>query len=344
LTPAKPQTATKEADAPAHRYRICVAVFLFTILSAFTLAATDKQIVSSWTLRRVIKTLTPLHLKITPPGPSDWLAQHKESGQTFRQYTYSQPSLPEGKRRIIYVQPIGKFTEAEQRIVTLSANYMSLYFNRPVLINKSVPLSVIPDSARRQNPMEGGEQILTSYVLYTVLKPRLPENAAALIAFTASDLWPGEGWNFVFGMASIRERVGVWSISRNGNPEIDDDSFRLCLRRTMKTAVHETGHMFSMRHCTAYECCMCGSNHRGESDRRPVWLCPECVAKVCWATQTDPIKRYSGLVTFCDKNGFPKEAAFFRRSIRALGGTVENRKDPPKATTHTSSKIPSPSP
>ena len=49
-------------------------------------------------------------------------------------------------------------------------------------------------------------------------------------------------------------------------------------RFALITATHETGHMFSMLHCTAYECCMCGSNHREESDRRPVYLCPECTA------------------------------------------------------------------
>ena len=34
--------------------------------------------------------------------------------------------------------------------------------------------------------------------------------------------------------------------------------------------MHETGHMFSMRHCTKYECLMSGTNHMGETDRRPL--------------------------------------------------------------------------
>src|SRR3712207_7363776 len=43
--------------------------------------------------------------------------------------------------------------------------------------------------------------------------------------------------------------------------------FKLTLLRTLKIAAHETGHMFSVRHCTKYECVMNGSNHLGETDR-----------------------------------------------------------------------------
>ena len=43
-----------------------------------------------------------------------------------------------------------------------------------------------------------------------------------MLAITAFDLWPGPGWNFVFGQASLTERVGVWSMARNGDP--DDES------------------------------------------------------------------------------------------------------------------------
>ena len=75
-----------------------------------------------------------------------------------------------------------------------------------------------------------------------------------------------------------------------------------------------------MLHCTAYECNMCGSNSLTESDRRPSALCPECLAKVCWATVSDPVERYRKLKAFCEKHGLKDEAAFYGRSIKALGG------------------------
>jgi archaemetzincin len=76
--------------------------------------------------------------------------------------------------------------------------------------------------------------------------------------------------------------------------------------------------MFSMGHCILYECGMCGSNHREEADRRPLWFCPECMAKVCWASGTDPVARFQKLADFCEENELEDERAFYEKSINAL--------------------------
>jgi archaemetzincin len=269
-------------------------------------------------LTSIIPKLRPLHAKMGKIQPGDWLAHHKEPGQTFRQYLASSPTTPRGKRRAIYIQPIGPFSAKEQQVLDLTADFMSRYFCLPVKVSRGLPLSTIPAKARRRHPTWGMRQILTTYVLRKVLKPRLPEDASSYLGLTAVDLWPGRGWNFVFGQASLRDRVGVWSIKRNGDLYESPSSYRLFLLRTLKTATHETGHMFSMHHCTAYECNMCGSNNRLESDRRPLALCPECLAKLTWATRCDPAARFRRLASFCDKHGLKAEAAFFRRSLTAM--------------------------
>jgi len=268
--------------------------------------------------------LAPLHETIRPAGPGDWLSEHAEPGQTFAEYLTEDPVTPDldagpGGRHKLYIQPLGPLTDTERKVVRLTSQYMEAFFGLPVQINEDLPLAIIPSHARRTHPSWGVKQILSTYVLDDVLGPRLPDDAAAYISFTASDLWPGKGWNFVFGQASLRERVGVWSMHRNGDPDESPASFRLALLRTIKTAVHETGHMFSLRHCTAYECVMCGSNNREESDQRPVWLCPECVAKVAWATRSPLIPRYERLAKLAAALGLEREAEFFRRSARALG-------------------------
>jgi archaemetzincin len=269
-------------------------------------------------LQVMIAKLRPFHRELETPQPGDWLTEHHEPGQTFADYLQCNPVTPQGERRVIYVQPLGDFTKTQRRIVTLTADFMGRYFNRPVKMSEDLPLTLVPANARRVHPHWGMKQILSTYILDAVLYPRLPKDAAAYIAFTSSDLWPGRGWNFVFGQASIRDRVGVWSIYRNGDPDESEGDFRLCLLRTIKTAVHETGHMFSMLHCTLFQCCMGGSNHREESDRRPVTLCPECLAKLCWAIQTDPLDRYKKLMEFFDAYGFENEARFCRTAIRSL--------------------------
>jgi archaemetzincin len=73
-----------------------------------------------------------------------------------------------------------------------------------------------------------------------------------------------------------------------------------------------------MQHCTLYECNMCGSNHREESDRHPLWLCPICLAKLCHATGADPTKRYEALAAFAKERGLKKEEEFYRRSAAKL--------------------------
>ena len=153
---------------------------------------------------------------------------------------------------MIYVQPLGKFTPAEKKIVAISAEFMGAYFQLPVKIREGLPLDAVPKSARRKPGKFRSEQFLTTHVLYDILKPRLPRDAVTFIGFTAADLWPGKGWNYVFGQASLGDRVGVWSINRFGNADRDEESFRRCLLRTLKTATHETAHMFSMAHCTLY--------------------------------------------------------------------------------------------
>ena len=267
------------------------------------------------------KPLLELHNELGKPRPGDWRAEHPEPGQTFRQYVRGHPVTPDRRRRVIYVQPLGDFTPTQRKIVTLTAEFMRIYFDLPVKIRDDMPLKVIPPQARRKHPSWGMDQILSTYVLGEVLYPSLPKDATAYIAFTTSDLWPGEGWNFVFGQASLNRRVGVWSIYRNGDPEENDDSFRLCLIRTIKTATHETGHMFSMLHCTLYECNMCGSNHRVERDALPVWLCPQCLAKLCWATKADPKERFDRLAQFSEKNGLNREREFFQQSLSVVRGT-----------------------
>lgn len=269
-------------------------------------------------LTDAMEKLRPLHEKLGPPRPGDWLAVHPEPGQTFKEYLDSNPLTPTEERSVIYIQPLGQFTDAQRNVVMLTSEFMGLYFNLPVEIKEDLPLSLIPDRARRRHPAWGMEQILTTYVLQDVLIPTRPQDAAVYIAFTSSDLWPGPGWNFVFGQASLRERVGVWSIYRNGDPDRDEESLRLCLLRTMKTGAHEVGHMFSMLHCTAYECGMCGSNSRAESDRRPLGLCPECMAKVCWATGADPAERYNKLAAFCKERGLEPQAEFYEECISIL--------------------------
>ncbi len=264
----------------------------------------------------LIEKLAPLHKKMGPPKPGDWLATHKEPGQTFVEYVRSNPVKPSGYRQILYVQPLGEFSPSQLKIVQQTVQYMQIYFGLTVITKPAIGLDEIPNNARRQQNKH--VQLHTKYILHQLLKPRLPKNALATIAFTAEDLYPGDGWNYVFGQASTRNRVGVWSLRRFGNPDESPEAYHQCLRRTIQVACHETSHMLTMRHCTAYECLMAGSNSLDESDRRPIYNCPECVAKVSWATGSDLLTRYRALHEYADELDLTDARVMFERSILEL--------------------------
>jgi archaemetzincin len=268
--------------------------------------------------RKLIETLKPLAGKMPSPEPGDWLYHHPEKGQSFADWRSSNPPVPTARRHTFYIQPIGPFSEAQDKIVTETAAFLGACYDLPVKVLDPIPMDRIPESARRTSRW-GEKQVLSTYILEKILAPALGQDAACLLGLTATDLWPGKGWNFVFGQASLRDRVGVWSMNRYGRPDRSQEAFRTVLLRTIKTAAHEAGHMFGMGHCIAHPCLMNGSNSLEESDSRPLALCPQCAAKACWAGDVRPIDRYRKLAGFCASAGLEKQGRFYRRAAALLG-------------------------
>lgn len=229
------------------------------------------------------------------PQANDWLASHPESGQTFNQYRSIGPNRPTAERTKLYLQPIGDFTAEQLEVIKTLRQFMGIVFGLSVEFLPQKKLSEIPAAAQRLNGFTGQRQLLSTHILYQILKPTRPADAVAVLGLTNVDLWPGKNWNFVFGQASLADRVGVWSTARLGDPIKESALF---LRRVLQVAVHETGHMFSIKHCITYECCMNGANHQGESDKAPLVFCAECEAKLWWACRMEPAKKAEALHAF----------------------------------------------
>ncbi|MDQ3801389.1 MAG: archaemetzincin [Acidobacteriota bacterium] len=269
--------------------------------------------------------VAPFFKLMGAPEPSDWLASFKESGQTFEEYLRENPTLPTAERKKIYIQPIGKFSATERKILNLVAGYMKAFYSLPVDLKPEMKLENVPKDMERKNPYEGQRQIRTHYFIVDLLPPLLPDDAAAFISFTNIDLYPDETWNFVFGQATFEKRVGVWSLYRFGNPDKSEADYKKFLARTLKIAMHETGHMFTMRHCAKYECLMSGTNHLGETDRRPLDTCPECMAKIAWAMNYEPVERYRNLAAFWETQGWTEEKELFLKKAEALGAEASKQ-------------------
>lgn len=267
-------------------------------------------------LVKAMKAVEPFFQPMGKPRSDEWLATFKENGQTFDQYINGNPTLPSPERKTLYIKPVGEFDGKQLKIIRLTVEYMQKFFDLPVKLlaqeKFAEPLSV---KNYRTNQFTKHRQIRTGFVLEEILQPSLPKDAAALIAFTNEDLFPEKNIKYVFGQASFKDRVGVWSLFR-----LDDDAnFEKFLKRTLRVAVHETGHMFSFAHCTKYECVMSGTNHLGEIDARPIDVCPECMAKICWMSGYQPKKRYENLAEFCKTHNLKKDYDEFRKKVIAVG-------------------------
>jgi archaemetzincin len=260
------------------------------------------------------RALVPLHERKHPPQPGDWLAKFHESGQTFNQYLSAEPNRPGQVWKTLYIQPLGPFQAEERRLLELTSDVLGRFYGLPVKTLEPLGLEVLSSKAKRNHPRDGNPQIHSLAVL-DLLKPRRPSDALAVLCLTTSDLYPQDDWNFVFGQASLGERVGVWSVARLGDPTKE---FPRVLRRTLAVALHETGHMFGIPHCTAYECGMNGSNSLAESDRQPLPFCPECEMKVWWNVGLEPVARYRKLGEFAEAHGLKPEARAWRASLQAL--------------------------
>ena len=268
---------------------------------------------------------------IDSPGPHDWLANHRERGQTFAQFVAAKPNRPDKRRRTIYLLPLGAFDPERSPPLDQLQQFTEAYFMMPV---KRLPAVQLRSGriTERINEHTRNRQLLTGDVL-KLLKKRLPKDAYCLLGITMEDLYPDESWNFVFGQAMLRGRVGVYSFARY-DPQFykqkrPDDWRVLMLKRSCNVLAHEAGHMFGAAHCIHFNCQMNGSNNLAESDAHPMHLCPVCLRKLHHSIGFDVVKRYQRLHTFCRRAGFTAEADWYKARLYRIAPDLEFEADPP---------------
>lgn len=260
------------------------------------LAAAQRR-VRNERLNEPYESLAMLHNAKTSPEEGDWLLEMEEKGRTFKEYTKSNPHRPTKFSRI-YICEVGEFDGIKRKLLKDTIRYIEAFFGLEVKVHSKVDFDSIPSRGWRSRE-DGNIQIHTDWVL-SRLKRDVPDDAQTYIAFSSYDLYPEEDWNFVFGMASLRDRTGVWSIYRNGDPKED---YTLCLRRTISTAIHEICHAYGIVHCIGYECLMNGSMSLEESDRGVLYMCPQCLNKLVWNSNMNIEKRMNKMMEICEELG-----------------------------------------
>jgi archaemetzincin len=293
-----------------------VAVLILVSFIFITCSSKQEQSTKEKVIDSNIDKLVSHDVPMEEPQPNDWLAVHEEHGQSFAQYIKSDPVTTSKTQNKIYLLPLGDFSSEQENIIIYTAEYLMYFFQLETVVLPAADDSMVLESSRRNIDTEN-EQLLTTPIL-NYLEQNIPKDGIGLMAITAKDLYPDPEWNFVFGQARTKNRVGVSSIFRYSDVPLDTTNYNVCLERLIKTSSHEITHMFSCKHCIHAVCVMNGSNNLGESDSRPNRLCSECLRKMQWNLEFNVKKRLTKLERFFAKHRLERDQLMMAEDLKVL--------------------------
>jgi archaemetzincin len=169
----------------------------------------------------------------------------------------------------ITLRPIGT---VEAEMVAALKEKLALVFGCPVRI--ALPLAVPEFAYNAERAQYRASQFIDTIVRYVMLK------GEKLLGITGVDLF-SDGLNFVFGEASPSQSAAVISLYRLRDELSDglpDNEF--VLKRAVKEAVHELGHLFGLDHCSNTRCVMHFSNCLADTDIKEISFCSKCQPKL----------------------------------------------------------------
>lgn len=263
--------------------------------------------------------------RVPLPGPDDWLAHHAERGQSWTSYARRsfRPS-PHGHVKVLEVVPVGVFDEEDSPQLSALVEFMTVFFGFQCRAIAPVPIDDVAVSG-----LVGGTQLLCGDAMDYLNHRRIPRDVFAQIVVTMADLTPGEGWNFVYGQASLVNGVGVFSFARysanfwrsaGAKKPLTPLEHNQLLKKSCKTMAHEVTHILGLRHCIYFHCIMNGNNG---DEHAPLQYCPVCLRKVHDACKDDGsgmdiVERYAKLGAFYGHYGWEFPLEFVRARHAAL--------------------------
>ncbi len=138
-----------------------------------------------------------------------------------------------------------------------------------------------------------------------------------------------------FGLASKTKRVGVFSVARyrlSGLVDPCEVVYSCC-----KVMLHESAHMFGLKHCVYYRCLMNGAMSAEEEAKKPICMatdvrvdmCPVCMRKLQNALGFDfetYLQALGQLICEAPLPQLAKDAEWYRTVV----GEIESREKKPK--------------
>jgi len=263
------------------------------------------------TVESTATQLADLYDTLSTPQPGEWLYEQQEFGQSLDEFRDETPIDSNNADATFYILPIDISHEEEFSLIADVATYLTTIFGYEVTVMPSMTAQLFPPHYFRD------EQLNSQLLLDEIIRPLLEQDALGLMGITQRDIYPGDGWNFVFGQANTKEKIGITSFARYGDYNTDSTR-RLVLNRLIKTTTHEFLHMLGLQHCIQFACVLNGSNSLDESDKKPSIICPECLAKLDIIFPAFTEKYFPASLKFYKKYQFNEEQEFCERVINEL--------------------------
>ena len=269
---------------------------------------------------------TIFYKPIPPPGPNDWLMNHKEYGQTFNEYKnfgFHEIQAIKGKmgnknlikKEVIYIAPLNYIINPsfDENFITSIIVFCQSYFHDMQF--RKLNIEINHKNVEYRKYEDGSYQINACTLIEKIYK-KMPEDAYCLIGITDVDIYndvrvikPRE-WiyypppyknNFCYELNSYKYWVSLCSIARfdpmfskDSPPSSEEEkaaSFFKLLKRSIKMVVKNISHMFGLKNCIFFSCVMNGFGSMKEFDSRPVEICPCCLRKIF----TNIVRKYHRL-------------------------------------------------
>lgn len=242
--------------------------------------------------------------RMAPPKAGEWLHRFAERGQTFDDYKKQCSNKRRPGRETIQIRPLGPLGPRAKGAIEPIRKFTEAFFGLTVKVLDERELPKKAYVQKRRQYDEGP--------IMQDLKKEVPDDALVYCALADKDLF-SEGLNYVFGVGSLEDRVGVYSLVRFHEGEKTKET--IYRRRAFQLVAHELGHILSIEHCIYYDCVMNGSNSLEESDDAPCHLCPVCQEKLLWNTGGDAKKRHEALAKVYEAEGLEAETKWTRERL-----------------------------
>lgn len=264
-----------------------------------------------------------------PQRRGDWRSVRPEEPQSVADFLASNPHRRLPPRDRLALLPLGRFPYdviigADRVSVVRSppladiAALLAAFFATPTdLLPPGEPLRIRVPWRQRH-----GVRQFNAPALLGALAPQLPADVYGMLTLVTVDLYAARDDQFVYGWSTYHNRLAVIGFVRldpsfDGGPAPPDVSGTI-LRRSLRVAVHEVGHLFGLAHCQAFHCVMNGIADLDELDAVPLRMCPLCLRKLHLVTGLDLRARDAALLEAFEALGLPEEADWLRRRARRL--------------------------